>query len=206
MRHINGNISFASLKTHLNTTKLVSWKYTWSLDHPNMSFEGLQTLQKYTKHLSKPEVSQQLQSTTILPNDPFHNASAPSMTEIYNKSLMSNSLSGAYSNASYCICSNHRHYEVGFNEDSPPSYSFASAPSYNAMIIDDISNQGIELEASFGTPPSYSMVMRDSNDDKEKLNPPPKHPFQSKLQDSSSLKTHLNKTPNSTLDWINSTE
>ena len=171
-----------------------------------MSFDDLQTLPKYTKQLSKPEVSRQLETTTMLPNDPFHNASAPSMTEIYNKSFLLSSSSGSYSNASYCIYSNHQQFEVDFNEDLPPSYSFASVPSYNDIIINDICNQGIELESSFGTPPSYSMVMRESNDNMESFNSPSEHPLQSKLEDSSFPKTYLSKTPNSTLDWINSTE
>ena len=206
MRHINGNVSFASLKTHLNSTKLVSWKYSWSLPHPNMSTDVFQTLPKYTSQGSKSEAPQQLHTKTMLPNDPFHNASAPSMTEIYNKSFLLSSSSGSYSNASYCIYSNHQQFEVDFNEDLPPSYSFASAPSYKDIITNDNSNQEIELESSFGTPPSYSMVMKESNNEMEQCNSPSKYPLQSKLEDSSFPKTYLNKTPNSTLDWINSTE
>ena len=206
MRHINGNISFYSLKKRLNITKLVSWKYSWNLYHQNMSFDGIQTLPKYSNQLSESEALRTLQTKTMLPSDPFHNASAPAQTEIYNKSFLFNPLSYSYSNASYCICSNHQPFEEGFNEELPPSYSFASAPSYNDIITKDISNQGIELESSFGTPPSYSMVMRESNDNMEPFDSPSEHPLQFKLEDSSSRKTYLNKTPNSTLDWINSKE
>ena len=135
----NRVFSFAFLKKHLDTGKIVPWKYSWNLSRSgtfvsdfsenfstksSMVVGGLITHQKYkTQQQQRMQHQQRLDLTLEAPHNPFLAASAPSIMDIDREQVSPNSFSSLYPSIP-----NRQEPDTEMNEDSPPLYSIYLHP------------------------------------------------------------------------------